>query len=191
MVPTPLAQTMADDFLLERDGPLDDLLARLAVLRGTAAGGWCVLLHGEPGVGKTSLLRRARERAGRDVTWLDGRCDALLSPPPLGPPDRPARSVAAGALGRGALRPARPGRARRHARPCCATRTTPAVLAIDDVHWADGATLDLLRYLGRRIEGTRALLVLAYRDEGLAARPPACAACSVQPAHRTLRALAR
>ena len=41
--------------------------------------------------------------------------------------------------------------------------TRPLVLVFDDVHWADDATLDLLRILGRRVAGLRALLVLAWR----------------------------
>jgi hypothetical protein len=51
-------------------------------------------------------------------------------------------------------------------------RGTPAALVIDDVQWADGATLDLLRYLGRRIECTRALLVLSIRDDALGSDHP-------------------
>ena len=39
------------------------------------------------------------------------------------------------------------------------------VCVIEDVHWADGATLDLLRYLSRRIDRLRLLLVLSYRDD--------------------------
>ena len=43
------------------------------------------------------------------------------------------------------------------------------MLVIEDVHWADEATLDLLRFLGRRIRHARALVLVTYRDEGLAA----------------------
>lgn len=49
-------------------------------------------------------------------------------------------------------------------------RTTIAVF--EDVHWADEATLDLLRYLGRRIAQTTTLLVLTYRDDELGTRHP-------------------
>ena len=51
-------------------------------------------------------------------------------------------------------------------------RRAPTVLVIDDVQWADGATLDLLRYLGRRIESTSALLILSYRDDALGSDHP-------------------
>ena len=49
---------------------------------------------------------------------------------------------------------------------------TPAVVVFEDVHWADEATLDLLRFLGRRIDRTSALLVCTYRDDELAANHP-------------------
>ena len=51
-------------------------------------------------------------------------------------------------------------------------RARPAVLVLDDLQWADGATLDLARYVGRRVAATRALLVLAWRDTGIAVDHP-------------------
>lgn len=48
----------------------------------------------------------------------------------------------------------------------------PAVLIIEDVHWADTATLDLIRFLGRRIARVRALILITYRDEEVDARSP-------------------
>ena len=46
------------------------------------------------------------------------------------------------------------------------------MLVVDDAHWADGATLDVLRYLGRRVAGLPAVLLLTYRDDELDARHP-------------------
>ena len=48
----------------------------------------------------------------------------------------------------------------------------PAVLIIEDVHWADTATLDLIRFLARRISRVRALVLITYRDEEVDARSP-------------------
>jgi DNA-binding CsgD family transcriptional regulator/tetratricopeptide (TPR) repeat protein len=48
----------------------------------------------------------------------------------------------------------------------------PALLIIEDVHWADTATLDLIRFLGRRIARVRALVLITYRDEEVDARSP-------------------
>ena len=39
------------------------------------------------------------------------------------------------------------------------------MLVVEDVHWADDASLDALAFVARRIEGLRALLVLTYRDD--------------------------
>jgi DNA-binding CsgD family transcriptional regulator/tetratricopeptide (TPR) repeat protein len=49
---------------------------------------------------------------------------------------------------------------------------TPTVIAIEDVHWADEATLDLLSYLGRRIQHLRVLLLVTYREDLLVANDP-------------------
>lgn len=48
----------------------------------------------------------------------------------------------------------------------------PVIAVFEDIHWADDATLDLLRYLGRRIVRTSALLVLTYRDDELSPGHP-------------------
>ena len=48
----------------------------------------------------------------------------------------------------------------------------PVVAVIEDAHWADEATLDLLRYLGRRIERTRALVLVTYRDDEVGPNHP-------------------
>ena len=39
------------------------------------------------------------------------------------------------------------------------------VWVIEDAHWADGATLDLLRFLARRIASLPVLLVVSYRED--------------------------
>jgi DNA-binding CsgD family transcriptional regulator/tetratricopeptide (TPR) repeat protein len=48
----------------------------------------------------------------------------------------------------------------------------PALLIIEDLHWADTATLDLIRFLGRRIARVCALILISYRDEEVDARSP-------------------
>jgi len=157
LLPTPL---------LERGDELRRLQSCIAALRGDAPRGRCVVVEGEAGIGKTSLLRALRADAGSDVQWLWGACEPLLAAPPLGAlielidqlPPSLATAVRSGqatqAVLAGMLAMLR-------------DRARPLVLVIDDVQWADGATLDLLRYLARRIEGTRALLVLLCRAENL------------------------
>ena len=160
-----------DDVLLERGAELRLLLGQIDALRSAVLAGGCVLLSGEAGGGKSSLLAETARRAGSDVEWLWGACEPMLSPPPLGALidllDRLPPSLAAAVRGG------------RHSPEILAgmlemlrERRAPVVLVLDDVQWADGATLDLLRYLGRRMEGTRALLVLSYRDDALASDHP-------------------
>jgi len=49
---------------------------------------------------------------------------------------------------------------------------TLSVLVVEDIHWADEATVDLLRFLGRRLRDDPVLLIATYRDDGLAAGDP-------------------
>jgi DNA-binding CsgD family transcriptional regulator/tetratricopeptide (TPR) repeat protein len=42
---------------------------------------------------------------------------------------------------------------------------SPMLLLLEDVHWADEATLDILRFLGRRLAGTRLMIVATFRSE--------------------------
>ena len=58
---------------------------------------------------------------------------------------------------------------------CCAQVSAtgvPDVVVVEDIHWADEATLDLLRYLSRRLRAAAVLLIATYRDDGLAAADP-------------------
>jgi predicted ATPase len=48
----------------------------------------------------------------------------------------------------------------------------PSIAVIEDVQWADEATLDLLKFLGRRISRTNCLLVVTYRDDEVGAEHP-------------------
>jgi DNA-binding CsgD family transcriptional regulator len=151
--------------LLEREHPLDALRAALASAR--AGFGHCALVGGEAGIGKTTLLEHFigtldNEQARTRVLW--GGCDALSTPHPLGPlhdlaPEAGQRLRAA--LASGGDRAALFGTVLDElARP-----PGPVVIVFEDVHWADAATLDLLRFLGRRIQRVPALLILSHRDD--------------------------
>ena len=61
---------------------------------------------------------------------------------------------------------------------------TPTVLVFEDVHWADEATLDLVKFLGRRIQRLPALLVLSHRDDIASLGEPA-RRCSASCRRRT------
>ena len=150
------------DTLLERDRALSDLTSALAAVRATSQG-HLLLLSGEAGVGKTALLRRFREQVGPTQRVLWGGCDPLFTPRPLGPLVAVADEVG-GELAEVVSRGVMPhevvavlGRELR----------SPTLFVLEDVHWADEATLDLIRLLARRIESIPALVVASYRDDEL------------------------
>jgi DNA-binding CsgD family transcriptional regulator/tetratricopeptide (TPR) repeat protein len=152
--------------LLERER----YLAELAEWLGAAAtGGGCIaLLGGEAGIGKSSLLHEFSKRHGHArVLW--GSCDALFTPRPLSPLHDIARQA------RGALSAVVNSRANREeifAAALDELGRAAALVVFEDMHWADEATLDLLKYLGRRIHRTHAMLVVTYRDDEVGPRHP-------------------
>ncbi|HEX7224920.1 MAG TPA: AAA family ATPase, partial [Candidatus Limnocylindria bacterium] len=146
--------------LLERQELLDDLVARLR--DAAPAGGHVVVVEGESGIGKTSVLRALAARApatGLRVLW--GACDALATPRPLGPVhDMAARGATAARDGLLAG-----GRAHEVFEGLLADLATPSLAIIEDLHWADEATLDLVRFVGRRMATTPSVLVVTLRDD--------------------------
>ncbi|HWM06821.1 MAG TPA: AAA family ATPase [Actinophytocola sp.] len=145
--------------LLEREQPLDVLDDRAS--RAFAGQGTVVLVAGEAGIGKTVLLRAFVERVRAKAQPLWGMCDSLSTPRPLGP----LRDVAdeLGSPVQAVLR----GTAAQHeifSGVLDALRSRPRVFVVEDLHWGDGATLDLVRFLARRITTLPLLLVLSYRD---------------------------
>ena len=110
------------------------------------------------------IHRFCRDRGGGTrVLW--GACEALFTPRPLGPFLDVAEALG-GELGALAAAGALP-----HEVASALVRELaggpPAILVVEDAHWADEATLDVLRLLSRRQGGLRALLVVSYRDDSL------------------------
>ncbi|MEB8337423.1 AAA family ATPase, partial [Streptomyces endophyticus] len=153
-----------DGGILERDLELD----RLAdAARDAARGaGSVTLVLGEAGIGKSSLVRALPTVLPPTARLLVGHCDDLTTGRPLGP----LRDLV-GSVGTDLARAVRDAGDRHriyealHAELAGAPH--PAVLVVEDVHWADEASLDALRYLVRRIERLPAVLVLTYRDDEL------------------------
>jgi DNA-binding CsgD family transcriptional regulator/tetratricopeptide (TPR) repeat protein len=124
-----------------------------------------VAVAGEAGVGKTTLVRRFVEQADAGLRVLWAGCDDLTVPEPLAPMRDVARhvgGVVAAALAAGQLREI--GRALREE----LARVAPSVCVVEDCHWADEATLDVLSYVGRRMGGTGSVLLVTFRDDELA-----------------------
>ncbi len=133
-----------------------------------AGQGRLVFVAGEAGIGKTTMVEAFVGRT-RGMRVAQGACDGLFTPRPLGP----LYDVAA-ALGGPLLEACGHERHREQlfALLLEELRTRPTILVLEDLHWADEATLDLLRYLGRRLKELPVLFVATYRDDGLSARDP-------------------
>jgi DNA-binding CsgD family transcriptional regulator len=153
--------------LLERDALLSRLRAQWTAAR--AGSGRLVLVEGEAGIGKTSLVRAFARSLGDAAPVHWGACEAMQTPRPLGALDDIARQ-AGGALA--ALLAADTPRHRLFAAFVEMLGTRPALAVVEDLHWADEATLDLLRYAGRRIGRTGSLLVATYRSDELSPAHP-------------------
>jgi DNA-binding CsgD family transcriptional regulator/tetratricopeptide (TPR) repeat protein len=149
--------------LLERDVPLASLAEYAAEAR--RGDGRLVLVGGEAGAGKSALAEQL-EAELPDARWLWGACDGLFTPRPLGP-----LFDLAGQLGGELLALCRGGAGREELFGALLRQVsepgTLSVVVVEDVHWADEATVDMLRFLGRRIRGAAVLLIVTYRDDGL------------------------
>ncbi len=169
--------------LLERSSLLDELSG---VLAATTVGGQVVLVTGEAGIGKSALVKRFAERHSADVRFLLGACDPLLTPRALGPlhdVGRQAGGRLAALLAAGSPREQLFGAFLDE----LDRRPRRQVVVVEDAHWADEATLDLLVFLGRRVERTRALLIVTYRDDELAVDHPLRAVVGRLPAEAVRR----
>ena len=145
--------------LLERDEQLATLLGALEDAR--AGRGALVLLSADAGGGKSALVQALLARLPAGVEALAGGCDPLLTPRPLGPfADVGAR--VGGALAAVVEAGGRPYEVLTSLEPPLRRH---GLLVLEDVHWADEASLDVLRLLGRRVEGLAALVLATYRDD--------------------------
>lgn len=155
--------------LLERQ--TESTILNAALDRASAGSGAVILVSGEAGIGKTALIEHFASSASRRSTaprLLWGACDALFTPRPFGP----FHDIAAQGLPDldETLRDS--NRSTLFARAFAILSQVVSVVVIEDVHWADEATLDLVMYLGRRVSRTSVLLVVTYRDDELAPQHP-------------------
>ena len=148
--------------LLEREHELDVLAQALA----TAADGQGVgvAIAGESGAGKSSVIAAALDRAS-GLRVRRGQCEPLSTPRPLGP------FRDAGLAGVGSASPA--DDAQLGQRLLAELGSEPTVLVIEDLHWLDDASADLLRHLVRRVETVPLAIVVSYRDLEIGSHHPA------------------
>ena len=169
--------------LLER-GPSRAALAEYAA-EARRGDGRLVTVAGEAGVGKTALLEQFQHDLP-DARWLWGACDGLFTPRPLGP-----LYDLADQLGGALLELCAAGAGREELfRALLRELSAPGpltVVVVEDIHWADEATIDLLRFAGRRLREAPVLLIITYRDDDLAADDPLRVALGELARHRSTR----
>jgi ATP/maltotriose-dependent transcriptional regulator MalT len=164
-----LLDTAAPMELLERQNELDELARQLR--EAETGRGKVAFIAGEAGAGKSALIEAFVSVSRRGVRTVWGACDALQTPRALGPIHEIAASLAVAS-------PA--GEQGEHSRPEFFARLVEklaqpnqvTVVVLEDLHWADEATLDFVHFLGRRIQRTRCLLLGTYRDDEMAATHP-------------------
>ncbi|RNL79480.1 ATP-binding protein [Nocardioides marmorisolisilvae] len=147
--------------LLERGsclGALDEYAADAMSGRGRL-----VLITGEAGIGKTAVVD-AFHAARPELSWWWGACDGGFTPRPLGPLHEIATTVG------GRLRDLCREDADRNelfAEFLAAVEDAPStpVVVVEDLHWADEATLDWLGHLSRRLGHLGALVLATYRED--------------------------
>jgi tetratricopeptide (TPR) repeat protein len=153
-------------------------LATLRTLLGVAGGGRgrTAVVLGEPGIGKTALVEAfaaGAQEQGVRVAW--GRCTERDAPA-FWPWRQALRALGAGALADAAqarASGAAASRAELFARVVddLSAADLPAVVVVEDIHWADAASLALLRFLVDALPGLPVLLVATSRDDPMEAGP--------------------
>ena len=165
--------------LLERNHQLDRLAA--AFDRTRLGRGSLMLLHGEAGAGKTTVVEHFVDSLPSTAALMLAACEPLFAARPLGPlldvinmlPPRLAASIRDGDVTKNLF-----SDLLNHLQ----TLNDPLVWVIEDVHWADAGTLELLRYLGRRLRTLPVLVIATFRDDDLAIDHPLRLAVGELPA---------
>ena len=144
----------------------DEILATIneCITEAERGTGSLVLVGGEAGSGKTSVVRETVARCGNSVAVVQGACDPLTTARPLGPVLEIAAHPDLG-LG-GLIGDARtPADVAAELTDALASHPGAVLVVVEDLHWADDGTLDTMRYLARRVDRTRAVVLATYRTD--------------------------
>ena len=147
--------------LIERDSFLHTLRTKFDSIRNSD--GHCLLLSGEAGIGKTSLVRVFCNEVKNNCKILQGSCDALFTPRPLAPLYDIAWQMESDVMLRIKDKKDRAALFTSLLQELNIQKD-PIVLIFEDIHWADEGTLDFIKFLARRINQLHCLFILTYRD---------------------------
>lgn len=155
--------------LIERARVLNNLQAKYD---GVAQGeGHSVLVSGESGIGKTSFVKAFCNGLKPGARAYLGTCDALFSPRPLAPIYDILRQMKEKVTEKKGKQEGRNELFNIFLQELALLEGT-TLIVIEDIHWADEATLDFIKYFARRITQFHCLLVLTYRDNEINSRHP-------------------
>jgi DNA-binding CsgD family transcriptional regulator len=155
--------------LIERAGYLASM--QHAFQNVDAGEGHCIFVSGEAGIGKTSLVREFCNRVKNKSDIFQGTCDALFSPRPLAPLYDILLQVWNNL-------PEYSNDMRERTKLFTEfffeikNKKEISVIVFEDIHWADEATLDFIKFFGRRITQLKCLFILTYRDDEIHSRHP-------------------
>lgn len=155
--------------LLERNKNLNllhDLLQRI-----TENKGYVCLISGEAGVGKTTLIENFLNQQDEKNRVLSGSCDALFTPRPLGPLYDIAEQLNNDLLKLLSNEASRNLIFSTFLNSLQSYSNTNIVI-FEDVHWADESTLDLIKFLGRRVNRTNSLILITFRHDEINSEHP-------------------
>ncbi|MEJ2617745.1 MAG: AAA family ATPase, partial [Ignavibacteriaceae bacterium] len=155
--------------LLERERYLKEL--ENSFRNVTEDNGSVIIISGEAGIGKTSLVDAFIEKLKDKANILWGACDALFTPRPLGPLYDIAAQLKNGLLNLLNNQAERATIFTKFLQNLQESKL-PNVLIIEDVHWADESTLDLIKFLCRRTNRINSLFIITYRDDEIGPEHP-------------------
>jgi DNA-binding CsgD family transcriptional regulator len=148
--------------LIERDGFLDLLQTKFTTV--AQGEGHCVFVSGEAGIGKTALVKAFCKQQQGHCTIYQGACDALFTPRPLAPLYDIMWQVNKD------IWPASHNIEKRTELFAAffqelSRQKEKIIIVFEDIHWADEATLDFIKFFARRITQLPCLFILTYRDD--------------------------
>ncbi len=155
--------------LIERAGFLTILQSKFQLV--AEGEGHCVFVTGEAGIGKTSLVNTFCREVKTKCNVYKGTCDALFTPRPLAPVYDILLQMGKDLPETGADITDRPAFFTRFLHELVYHKE-PTVIVFEDIHWADEATLDFIKFLARRITQLPCLFILTYRDNEIYVHHP-------------------
>jgi DNA-binding CsgD family transcriptional regulator len=148
--------------LVERGEFLASLQTQLKNIE--AGEGHCIFVSGEAGIGKTSLVKAFLAENKSNCLIYQGACDALFTPRPLAPLYDIMWQVNSDLWPGGYASEERSELFAIFFREL-SNQKGKIIIVFEDIHWADEATLDFIKFFARRISHLRCLFILTYRDD--------------------------